>query len=132
MTNTANPRELRDIAVLMESMQKTTDRLRKRDLSVNLGTISLFNSTDGKLLGYMDPTENGEYTFTSTLDEDGMHADPVATMTGAITLPTAEAMAAQDATTTEHPTEHPAVAQVPTRRESLHADSPMFVDGGQR
>lgn len=75
----AGARELKDIAVMLETIQKMAERLATRNLRVGIGTIGLYNLEDGKLIGYAEPEES-VYTF-KTVSEHVQQRDDDPNMT---------------------------------------------------
>jgi hypothetical protein len=57
----ANARELKDIATLLDSIQRIADRASTKTLIVSMGSIAIYNQA-GEIVGFAEE-ENGLYAF---------------------------------------------------------------------
>lgn len=86
-TASANPRELKDIATLLESIQKMADRVGTKSLSVKMGTIALYNDDMSAIVGYLEQ-DNGAYAFKTVSEHvEQREDDPVLEMPQTSAIP---------------------------------------------
>jgi hypothetical protein len=92
----ANARELKDIAALLESIQRIADRVSTRNLSVTMGSIAIYNS-EGVVVGYAEQ-ESGVYAFKTVSEHiEQREDDPVLeTATGTLSIVTPDMMGQHD------------------------------------
>lgn len=106
----ANVRELKDIANLLESIQRIADRVSTRNLSVSMGSIAIYN-TEGVIVGYAEQ-EGGIYAFKTVSEHiEQRDDDPILdTATGAISIIAAEMGGHDRIEERELPSEEPVMA----------------------
>ena len=108
----ANARELKDIANLLESIQRIADRVSTRNLSVSMGTVAIYNS-EGTVVGYAEQ-ESGIYAFKTVSEHvEQREDDPMLeTGTGTISVVTPEMMGKHDTIEERDiPADEPVMAQ---------------------
>lgn len=108
----ANVRELKDIANLLESIQRIADRVSTRNLSVSMGSIAIYN-TEGTIVGYAEQ-EGGIYAFKTVSEHiEQRDDDPILdTATGSISVITPEMLGQHDSIESKDlPTDEPVMAQ---------------------